>query len=322
MSPTTAPRVSVVVSTYNRVDELRGLIGALEAQTLPADQFEVVIVDDGSTDATPTFLAELADHPTMTVTGMVNAVNSGPAVGRNNGVKAARADVIAFTDDDCRPVPEWLEEILRAVDGHDDRIVVGRVEPLPGHTFGPFTRTLRVDDAEYFQTANTTFPRAWFERAGGFDESYRRPGGEDTDLGLRLLEEGAHAVFAERALVRHAVSGNDLGGALRLARRWIDIGRVVRRHPQVRDTLLHRRLFWKRSHPPTLLAVVALAAGIGWRPALLGVVPWLYHRGVSSPAPHRSRREHLASLPGVFLVDVTEVATMVRASVRGRTLLL
>ena len=243
-------------------------------------------------------------------------------MGRNHGVRLATGPLVAFTDDDCRPSPVWLAEIVAAMDGRDDRVVVGRVEPEPGHDIGPFTRTLVVRDANYFQTANTAVPRALFDEIGGFDESYRRPGGEDTDLGLRLLEHGAEAVFASDALVHHAVSTNDLRGALRKARRWIDIGRVVRRHPAVRRELMHRRVFWKRSHPPTLLALLGLAAALLWPFALVAVLPWVYARVVTNPPLHRSRREHLLSLPGVFLVDATEVATMVRASLRGRTLIL
>lgn len=317
-----APKVSVVVSTYNRAPRLPGLVRALENQSLAPTAFEVVIVDDGSTDGTANEVGRLAAGTPFELRLVRRETNAGPATGRNAGAAAARGALLAFTDDDCQPTPDWLATIVRATAGREDVVVVGRVDPQPGHSFGPYTRSLSVRDARYFQTANTSYPRPLFHSLGGFDERYRRPGGEDTDLGLRALEAGAEAVFADDALVHHDVWDDGLQGALGLATRWIDVGRVVHRHPHTRQAYLHWRVFWRRSHAPTLLAAAGLTLAARRPEAALFMLPWVVHRTMRSPMPHRSRGELVRTLPGVFLVDLTEVATMVRASVRGRTLVL
>src|SRR5438270_6893074 len=110
-----SPRISVVVTTYERAASLARLVGGLESQTLGTDQFEVIVADDGSTDDTPHVLGRLRESTPLDLRVVRNDRNRGPAAGRNLGWRVARAPVVAFTDDDCWPQPTWLEAGLAAM---------------------------------------------------------------------------------------------------------------------------------------------------------------------------------------------------------------
>jgi GT2 family glycosyltransferase len=314
--------VSVVVSTHQRAHLLAALVDALEAQTLEPSEFEVVITDDGSSDDTVLVLEDLQRRSPLTLKVLRNDRNRGAAAGRNLAWRAARAPVVAFTDDDCRPQPKWLEAGLAAME--HARVVVGRTTPPPGQgkmASGPFARALWVSEPKYYETCNVFYRRSDLEANGGFEERFRA--GEDTDLALRVVPAGDEVAFVEDALVYHDVRPSDFFAALRESLRWVDLPLVVGRHPQARATLLHRRVFWKRSHPPALVALagILLAAGRRRRWPLLLLAPWVRLRVTSQPLTPGPRRRWLV-LPQGLVLDLVEVAVMVRGSVKHRTLLL
>jgi hypothetical protein len=161
---------------------------------------------------------------------------------------------------------------------------------------------------------------------GGFDEAFRHPAGEDTDLAWRALDLGARAVFVPDALVDHDVRPSSVTGQVRDTVRWGSIALVVSRHPQVRG-LLESRFFWRTSHRSALLAAAGLVAVVGLRGArrgvgLAAVAPYLHLRLVAKPLPHTSRRDRLRLVPAALLVDLSEVAVLAAASARYRTLVL
>lgn len=318
-------RVSVVCSTYGREALLPRLVGALVAQTMPPDRFELVVVDDGSPDATPAVLGRLAAEAPFAMRVIRHERNLGAAGGRNTGWRAAKAPVIAFTDDDCVPTPDWLEAGTDAVERCGAGIfAVGRTEPDPAEADRlrfPFSRSLSVEEPRFFETCNVFYRRADLEATGGFDERFGT--GEDTDLALRLIDDGHVPRWIPDALVYHQVRPSSFRASLREARRWADIPLVVKRHPRRRAELVHWRLFWKPTHPPTVLALVGITvAGRRRSPRpLVLCLWWIWHRLAVDPACAGPRRRVLA-LPGTFAIDLTEVATMVRGSARHRTLLL
>ena len=316
-----APRVSVVIATYNRAELLPRLIGALEAQTLPPSSFEVIFVDDGSTDGTVELLAGLARRSTLSIQILGDGRNRRQAAARNIGWGRARAPVVAFTDDDCVPTPSWLERGLEAL-GVAPRIVVGRTLPDPAqqHLEGPFSRTITVRDATYFETCNIFYRRSDLEAAGGFDEAFSRHGGEDTDLGWRIRRRGVEGVFAPEALVHHDVKPSDLRAATRDALKWTGIPRVVSLHPEGRS-YLYGGLFWKPSHAGAIAAVAGLLLAPRKRAALALVIPWIWYRVRTAPLAE-GRRQRWLVLPGALLVDLAEVTAMVRGSISSRTIVL
>jgi GT2 family glycosyltransferase len=310
--PLGSVEVAVCVATHGRAGLLPRLVAALEAQTLDPDRFEVVIVDDGSPDATGDVLDDLAARSPLRLRVLRLPTRGGPAAARNLAWRSTGARVVAFTDDDCVPVPGWLEAGLAALGGA--KMVVGRTAPPP-EQLDLVGRVVAVESVRFFETCNVFYRRTDLGAVGGFEEGFRRPSGEDTHLGLSVVGLGVEPVFCPGALVHHDVRKGRLGETLRETTRWVDLPLVLRRHPSARRELTHRWVFWKPTHPPALLAAAGLLLGLRWRPVLLLLTPWIHHRlRVTATRP--------GALPGALAVDLAELAVMARGSVRHRTVLL
>ena len=321
----TAPQVAVVVATHRRAHLLPRLLVALTTQrdTVP---YEVVVVDDASDDDTSQVLTALAADAPIPVRLLRLPRNRGPAAARNAGWRATSATRIAFTDDDCVPDSGWLAALTAALDRAD--LVQGRTLPDPQQPVGPFSRTLQVEQEDgLYQTCNVAYRRETLEAAGGFDEAFRNPAGEDTDLAWRAIERGARTAFSAAALVHHDVRPSSVRATLRDTPRWGSVVLAVRKHPGLRKQV-HHRWFWRASHPPAIAAaagLVALAAGRSARTRAAGtglLLPYARFRLRTAPLPAVGPRRRLALLPAALLVDLAEVGVCAAASVRFRRLLL
>jgi GT2 family glycosyltransferase len=247
----------------------------------------------------------------------------GPAVARNRGWRAARGELIVFTDDDVVAQPGWLAAIAAAHERDPEALIQGRTEPDPRelHKLAAFSRSqLATGPGPWFQTCNIAYPRALLERLDGFDESFWEAAGEDTDLGWRAIEAGTRVVYEPTALNWHAVHEPGALQLIRATQKWRLAVRTVARHPQLRAAL-HRRIFWKQSHERLLLSAVGVAVAVNGRRAAVGfalVVPYLaLHR-----TQHGSYAGTVASLPAHVALDAAEMVAMVRGSVVARTLVL
>jgi glycosyltransferase involved in cell wall biosynthesis len=329
-----APGIAVVIPTHSRSHLLPRLFAGLEAQLGGVD-FEVVIVDDASTDDTVATVERLTAQSKLNVRLLRQPRNRGPATARNVGWRSTPAGVIAFTDDDCTPEAGWLEGLLAGLTDAD--IAQGRTVADPDELdrTGPFSRTLSVGHEDgFYQTCNIAYRRQVLESVGGFEEAFRFPAGEDTDLAWRARADGARTTFQTGAVVRHTVRPSNLLMALRDTWRWQSAPQAISRHPELR-ALIFRPYVWKPAHRLVLVALpgIALAvaapflggwalAAAAWVVALALLAPYARHRVRRERLPQTSNLDRLLLLPATFVLDGAEVVACVVGSVRYRTLLL
>ncbi|MEX2394427.1 MAG: glycosyltransferase family 2 protein [Actinomycetota bacterium] len=315
------PKISVIVPTYNRALRLPALVASLEAQDTDA-AFEVVIVDDGSSDETPTVLAELERRSPAALHVVRCDANKGPAAARNRGWRAASSAYVVFTDDDCTPQPGWLRAMLAALADHC--FVQGRTQPDPSQIdrAGAFRRTVDVGGENgFYETCNMAYRRDVLEQLGGFDETFPLAAGEDTDLGCRARGRSFRFAFAPDAVVYHDVVDQGFVGYVRNTKRWAGVVRVVRRHPHLRRFFLRGPFWLPRQYLVVVSAIgFAVAIGVQRQPAsaivaVMGVLPYATYRlGVSPLAAKGWRR--VATVPAAFIADVAEVGTHVASVLR------
>lgn len=313
----TTPDISVVIPTRRRETRLAFALDALAAQTFDPSRFEVIVVRS----------EDVADEPTTPAPERLEVREvwsraSGAAAKRNAGWRAARASLIAFTDDDCRAEPGWLEALLAAAE--EGVIVQGRTEPDPDerHLLHGLARTVvNVHESGWYETCNILYARALLERLGGFDESIDFLG-EDTDLGLRARREGARLRFSHEARVWHAVHWRSLGDALRDAGSRGSWPAIVARYPRQRERLW-LGLFTERDHSRVLLGLAGLP--FARRAPLVSAIAWLpfarHHFDRSRITPWGLVR-YPGNVAAKALVGTAEIAVLAASSARHRVLVL
>ena len=277
--------LSVVIPTYNRWPILEKCLTALEQQ-IPSgeiDGYEVVVVDDGSTDGTPSRLRDQAVR--FPHVRLFEQAHGGPAEGRNRGVDHARGDVIVFIDSDLVVTPTFLASHARALqrswNQRGDRLCF---------TYGAVINTANFDDptAErhklrdlswaYFATGNVAIDRSVLQQSGLFDLGFRLYGWEDLELGERLRQMGVVLVKCPEAVGYHwhpALSLSQVPDLIRVEQERAKMGLVFyRKHPTrrvrfiIQFTWLHR-LLWE------LLTLGGLINERSLRPLL----KWLIRHG-------------------------------------------
>ncbi|MEG4021401.1 glycosyltransferase [Microcoleus sp. S13C4] len=222
MTKTFLPEVSVVVPVYNGEMDLPELIECLRSQTYPPHRVEYLLVDNKSRDRTSTLLQTAASDPPLVRGGSnfnqiiirhltENQIQSSYAA-RNQGIRASTGEIIAFTDADCRPESDWLENLVKPFVDLEIGISAGEILALPGKTILEQhadrqntlsqKHTLAHPFCPYGQTANLAVRRLVLQQIGLF-RPYLTSGG-DADLCWRILRETSYKMyFAENAIVLH-----------------------------------------------------------------------------------------------------------------------
>jgi glycosyltransferase involved in cell wall biosynthesis len=305
------PDLTVVIPSLNGAKGVDRCLLALADQSIRS-RMEIIVVDDGSTDAT---VAVARAHG---VTVISHPRNLGIAAARNTGLTAAQADIIAFIDDDCEPEPDWARQLLAGYCDEDIAGVCGPIIPRtpPGLVRGFLSRNnplvplelelaggyslpyrfylyLRrqwssprpragVRDVYSFAGANMSFRRKALFDAGQFDERFRF-GAEELDMCMRVRQtiQGARLTFVPRARVVHHFKPQ-LRDTLRRSRSYgIGSARLHRKWPSLPPTFF-----------PAPVLVLALLAAAPWLPALAAVAAVaplaLYPKGIQ--AAIRDRR--------------------------------
>lgn len=222
------PRFSVIVPTYQRPRELAACLGALAAQSVEPASFEVVVVDDACRRAEVEPITAAAGPFACR---LFSQAHRGAAAARNTGASEARGRLLAFTDDDCRPAPNWLAALDGALrEEGETSLVGGSVENALGtDPFASATQTLvelvarewnrEPGRARLLTSNNLAVGATVFRSLGGFDTAFEGAGGEDRELCLRFLHAGQRAVYRPEAVVHHA-HALTLGGFLRQHRAY------------------------------------------------------------------------------------------------------
>lgn len=340
------PRVSVIVPARNAESTIEGLLTGLRAQTVAS--FEVIVVDSGSADRTVSIVERAALGPGRSLRLLQNPGGE-PAGSRNIGARAASGAVLAFTDSDCAPDPDWLERGLAALGsarsgagGSDDAtgsldLVQGRV--LPAGPVGPFERTVSVGhESGLYETANLFVRRSVFNGVGGFQPlpgfaiGDGRPFGEDSWFAWRCKRAGAASGFCLESVVRHAVLPGDLQGfvAEHWRRRYFPV--LVAAIPELRDTFMWNRWFLGPGTAQFDAALVGLALASRHRRELGLAAPYAISLALAAPyavsLARTARRQpgggriRCVRAGAQLAADVVGCAALVAGSVRSRTVVL
>jgi glycosyltransferase involved in cell wall biosynthesis len=223
--------LTVAICTHNRAAQLADTLRSLEALEAPGRQWELLVVDNASTDGTPALLEELHWRPGVPLR-CVREERLGVSYARNRAVEEARGEYVLFIDDDETPHEDWLAAHARALREHAPDATGGRIEVrfigaerpswltdellgfLGRLDHGPLPRRL-TDEGQKIFTGNAAFRRETVRRLGLFDTSLGRrgrinAGGEDVDLFVRLLRAGCDVRWVPDAIIFHRIEAEKL----------------------------------------------------------------------------------------------------------------
>jgi GT2 family glycosyltransferase len=307
----------VVVPTYCRPHLLERLVAGLEGQTLPADQFEVVIVDNNSPDDTSERIAALAEASPLRVRQLVEC-ERGPAATRNAGWRTTSTDVVAFIDDDCVPEPEWLAAGLQAM--HADArlgVVQGCTKKPAASRTGDWSLSREiVAPTPFFEACNIFYRRGALDDTGGFDQDIAYYG-EDTSLGWAVMEAGWSRGFAAGAVAYHDIEERGVRYHLRVGLLERNAARLAKRFPGFRREACWRPWAFRRENAMFALAFVGLVLATRKPVAIVLALPYARMR---LPGPDHPRRARF--MVERMLVDAARVTGTTLGSLRYRTFVL
>ncbi|MDO3377281.1 mycofactocin biosynthesis glycosyltransferase MftF [Geoalkalibacter halelectricus] len=244
-APDFQPRVSVVIPVLDRAEDLRKCLESLRRLDYPQQLLEIIVVDDGSRDASPQVAEEFGAR--LLASG---GRGTGPAAARNRGAAAAGGDILAFIDSDCTASPQWLGELLPSfadgevaavggwVDGMNSRRGLDRYETVMSslNLGGRERNGKEGNDTFYLPSCNLLVRRTAFAIVGGFREDLHV--GEDVDLTWRLRDCAYRIVYLPKGKVCH----NHRSSLMPFMRRRFDYGTsegmLQTLHPQRRKKLL------------------------------------------------------------------------------------
>jgi len=266
------PFVSVVIPTYNMRDLLRDAVESLFRQSYPVDRYEIIVVDNSSTDGTGELIQSLQQVSPCPL-HYYRKQNDGPGASRNLGIAKARGSIIAFTDSDCVADPGWLKNgAAKMADGVG--IVQGKTLPNPSQPRITLHRTMNItwEDGLY-QTCNIFYLKEILDRVGGFSPDFcgldmlgtPRWGGEDTDLAWRVKKQGWKSFFADDSVIYHHVFPLSLFSLLfgsYYRNGIVPLPHLIRRHPELRDIVLYKKIFRTKRRALFNLFLLSLFSGL------------------------------------------------------------
>jgi glycosyltransferase involved in cell wall biosynthesis len=251
------PKVSVVIPTKNRSALLAEAIEHAESQTIPREQYEVIVIDNDSADNTRSVLVQKSKvYPNLK---FGTQEKPGAAATRNAGLRLATGDLILFIDDDVQADPSLIEAHLKCHRKNPNASVIGAVTMPWGNTSDPFLRYLRDHrilnpytpskgpiDFSYYHTCNVSTPTQMLQNVGGFNENFQIYGMEDIELGYRLEVAGSRMVFAPDAKAVHYRFPGYADFIERSEQAGYSLGQLIRLHPELKTRFVESTRFARR----------------------------------------------------------------------------
>ncbi|MCU1301033.1 MAG: glycosyl transferase [Candidatus Sulfotelmatobacter sp.] len=313
-----ATSVSIIVPTFNGAPRIGSCLDALLHQT-PRREVEILVVNDGSADST---VAEVARYSGVRC---ITQVNAGPAAARNRGAAEARGTIILFTDDDCVPMPDWLDAMLTPFQDPEVVAAKGIYRTRQKSLIARFVQIeyedryrlmSNLDFIDFVDTYSAAFRRDRFLEMTGYDTSFPVACAEDIELSYRMSARGWKMKFAPAAVVFHT-HPDTLSAYLRKKYKFA-FWRVlaVRKNPSkaVKDSHTPQLMKLQLLFGPALL--LAIAFDVAMRPAVLvsGIVLAAF---VITTLPFALRA--IAKDPLVGLISPALLAARACAQVLGVT---
>ncbi len=218
---------SIVIPAYNSAKLLSRCLEALEKQSAPNVEFEVIVADDGSTDETLEMLSQFKAQTELNLQ-WTSIPNYGPGNARNAGVAKSAGSWIGFIDADVIPDPDWVKNAIQLIQQKPDAgAFEGRTEVTQRNLATPFTHQTENTDGGRYPTCNLLVRR----NLANFHPAYLIPFREDTDLAFSILASGYSIIFAPALIVEHPPLSSSYSRPLVLARRYYYDGLLARRFP-------------------------------------------------------------------------------------------
>jgi glycosyltransferase involved in cell wall biosynthesis len=238
-------KLSVVIPTLNRADLLASTIDRIANQSLSREQYEILVIDNGSTDHTRSVLEQKTRLYSNLRT--FSQLKRGAAATRNVGIKHAEGETILFIDDDILANPRLAEAHLRYHRQHPGASIIGAVTTPWNRSRDPFLRYLRDRgifnpysitggpmDFSYYHTGNVSSARSLLLEAGGFNEEFFIYGMEDIELGYRLEKRGCRMVHGPEAQAEHHYHPTYDQFIQRCEQAGYSLGKLIELHPDLK----------------------------------------------------------------------------------------
>ncbi len=205
------PLFSIIIPTYNRPAQLKVCLESLKHLEYPQEDFEVIVVDDGSRFPLQEAITLFGNRLNIR---LITQEHNGPAMARNRGATEAKGSLLAFTDDDCTPAPDWLKTLKAHFDRTPDRMIGGWTSNVEADNLYSETSFLLIQylyayynadpgNARFFTSNNLALPAENFHAIHGFNPAFPRAAGEDREFCERWLDHGFRMTYAPEVQVYH-----------------------------------------------------------------------------------------------------------------------
>jgi len=330
------PFVSIIIPTRNMRDLLRAAIESLYKQDYPKDRYEIIIVDNSSTDGTDEMMRYIQEESQYALR-YYRKEDEGPGSSRNLGIKEAKGTIIAFTDSDCEADVNWLKNgVVRMADGIG--LVQGKTLPNPAQKLETFSRTQRVTQENgMYPMCNMFYRKDVLDEVGGISPDFcglncfgkPRWGGEDTDLAWRVKKLGWKSVFADEAVIYHHIFPLRPWQAVIGFRKYqfqglfFAVPHLLKKHPELRRYMYYRYFLSRKKALFDIFFLSILSGILIHQVFFLFAVPYVAEsRDAFLGRPLKEYHRGVVMVITRFLSDFVDFILLLSGSIWNRSIIL